>query len=142
MRKPLAALVSIVAFYVAIAPGSARADVDVHVNLGVPPPPVITYEREPEVVLVPRTRVYYSSAPDYDLFRYGDAWYVNRDGYWYRSHSYRGPFAYVRYDAVPRAIVYAPAEYHHYPVRPHHWDGDHHHEGKHGNKHGRGHHKH
>ena len=118
MRRPLAALVLIIPLFAASALGIARADVDVHVNLGIPPPPVVVYEHEPEVVLVPRTRVYYAPSPEYDMFRYGDDWYVNRDGYWYRSRSYRGPFAFVEYDHVPRAIVLAPPKFHRHPIRP------------------------
>lgn len=134
MRKPLAVLALITPLLVSPL-GTARADVDVHINLGVPPPPVVVYEQEPKVVLVPRSRVYYAPSPDYDLFRYGNEWYVNRDGYWYSSRSYRGPFVSVRYEQVPRAIVLAPPKYHRYPVRPRHSNDGHRGGKKHGENH-------
>ncbi len=116
MRK-LPLLVLSALFGVSLA-SNAAAGVDVHINLGVPPPPTVVFESEPNVVLVPRTRVYYVPGLDYDLYRYGDNWYVNRDGYWYRSSSYRGPFAPVVYERVPRSIVVIPRQYHHHPLRP------------------------
>jgi len=99
--------------------GRAEAHVDVHIGVGVPAPPTVIFDREPEVVLVPQTNVYYvPGQPDYDVYRYGGYWYVNRDGYWYRSQSYQGPFTYIVYDRVPRPIVVLPGEYHHHPFRP------------------------
>ena len=121
-------------------PSTAAARVDVHVGIGIPAPPSVVFEHEPEVVLVPRTRVYYTSQPDYDMYRYGGYWYVNRDGYWYRSSSYNGPFTYVVYDRVPRSIVVVPHRYHHYPVRPIHME--HHGNSRHHDDHGHGGHPH
>jgi hypothetical protein len=40
----------------------------------------------------------------YDMFRYGVYWYVYNDNYWYRAHTYRGPFAVVETRHVPREI--------------------------------------
>jgi hypothetical protein len=102
----------------------AIADVDVHVNVGVPPPPVVVYETQPEVVLVPRTQVYYvPGAADYDFYRYGGYWYINRGGYWYRGRSYRGPFAAIAFARVPHEIVVVPGAYHHHPFHPPHPHG-------------------
>jgi len=110
------------------------AEVDVHVNIGIPPPPAVVFETEPHVILVPRTHVYYApEISDYDMYRVGPYWYVNREGYWYRARTYRGPFAVVAYNRLPRALVVVPSGYRHHPFHPHGWRG-------HG--HGRGHWKH
>lgn len=93
------------------------ADVNIHVS--IPPPPHVIFETQPEVVIVPQTRVeYVPVVTDYDMYRYGKYWYVNRDGYWYRSHSYKGPFRYVEYRSLPHPVVVVPAEYRHHPVHP------------------------
>lgn len=94
---------------------------DVSVHIAIPPPPHIVFEAAPQVVIVPQTRVeYVPVVTDYDMYRYGKYWYVNQDGYWYRSRSYRGPFKHVSYGHVPRAVVVVPADYRHHPNRPKH----------------------
>ena len=129
------------------------ADVDVNVNIGAPPPPAVFFDREPEMVLVPRTHVYYvPRVTEYDMYRVGPYWYVNRDGYWYRAKKYRGPFAVIEHRRVPREIIVLPGEYHRHPMHPHggppgqmkKWQGAEHGHG-HGEGHGHGHghgHKH
>ena len=100
------------------ATAHAGVSADVNVHLGNPPAPVVVFDREPDVVLVPNTRVYCVAGLDYDLFRYGQYWYMNDRGYWYRARNYRGPFAAIHYEVVPRPIVYVPARYHHHPMHP------------------------
>ena len=73
--------------------------------------PRLVFEREPDVVLVPGTRVYYVRDYDYDLYRYGSYWYYNYDGGWYRARRYNGPFTYVGYRGVPQAVSYVPVRY-------------------------------
>lgn len=103
-----------------VGPPPVWAHVDVNVDIGVPPPPVISFPSPPQVVVVPRTRVYYAPAvSDYDLYRYGPYWYVDRDGYWYRSRAYGGPYAPIEYRYVPRQVVVVPGKYRHHPVHPH-----------------------
>lgn len=82
-----------------------------------PPPPAIVLDREPDMVLVPGTGVYEADADlGYDMFRYGSAWYVSYQGYWYAAPSYRGPFRIVRADRVPRRIYDVPVErWRHHP---------------------------
>ena len=121
----LAAVALTIAMAGAYVP-TAHAHVDVSVGVAVPPPPVVTFEREPQVVLVPQTQVYYVPGLDYDFYRFGGWWYVNRDGYWYSSRSYRGPFAPVAFERVPHAIVAIPASYHHHPIHPAHWHAEQH----------------
>ena len=61
---------------------------------------MVTYQDEPQLVVVPGTRVAWWENNDYDLYRYGGYWYIDRGGYWYRAHTYRGPFAPVRFGFV------------------------------------------
>ena len=93
-----------------------RVSADVNLHIGSRPAPVVVFEREPDVVLIPGSRVYAVGGLDYDLFRYGQFWYINDGGYWYRARNYRGPFAAVRFESVPRQIVVVPARYHHHPL--------------------------
>src|SRR5215471_5746321 len=97
---------------------AARAGVMLNVGVNVggpPPPPAYVFDSEPEVILVPSTRVYYVPQSDFDLYRYGRYWYINREGWWYRSAGYRGPFGYIGYDRVPASILRVPPKYHRHP---------------------------
>lgn len=103
-----------------IVPTHAQAGVSADVNIRIGrPAPMVVFEREPDVVLVPSTRVYYVGGLDYDLFRYGQYWYINDGGYWYRARNYRGPFAQIGFKSVPRSIVVVPGRYHRHPMHPH-----------------------
>jgi hypothetical protein len=75
-----------------------------------PPPPRMVVVNDPDLVMVPGSRVFVVENSDYDTFRYGRAYYVCDDGYWYRSWSPRGPFAVVDVRYVPQPILTVPAE--------------------------------
>ena len=100
-------------------PASAGVSADINGHIGDRPAPVVVFDREPDVVLVPRSRVYYVDHDGYDLYRYGRYWYINDDGYWFRASSYRGPFLSITVGRVPRSIVVVPARYRRHPVHPH-----------------------
>jgi hypothetical protein len=96
-----------------LAPVSnAHSDVAVHIDIGnAPPPPRMVFRSEPHVVYVPEERVYVVDDPyasDNDYFRYGPFWYEFSGGYWYRAHSWRGPFVVVQPRYVPTAIYRVP----------------------------------
>ena len=76
-----------------------------------PPPPRVVFVEEPEIVVVPGTRVYMVSESGfgYDMFRYGSSWYLYSGGFWYRSSSYRGSFAVIDVRSVPSPIMKVPA---------------------------------
>lgn len=96
------------------APAPKASATDVSVNLRVGDPyrgPRLVFRDEPDVVVVPGSRVYYVRDHDYDLYRYGSYWYYNYDGGWYRSRRYNGPFVYVGSRSVPRAVAYVPVKY-------------------------------
>jgi hypothetical protein len=96
-----------------VAVGVPKASADVQINANIHSGgSSIYFSNQPDVVIVPGTRVYYYEAPSYDVFRYGNAWWVDRAGVWYRSSSYRGPFVQVSYQRVPRQVIVVPADYH------------------------------
>jgi hypothetical protein len=71
----------------------------------------IVFRSEPDVVLVPATKVYYVRDYDSDLYRYGRYWYFVEGGYWYRARSWRGPFVHVHVNSVPRSVRTVPVNY-------------------------------
>jgi hypothetical protein len=107
----------------AATPAAAAVSADINLRIGSRPAPVVVFDREPEVVLVPRSRVYYVDRQDYDLYRYGRYWYINDGGYWFRASSYRGPFVSLKVGRVPRQIVVVPARYRRHPAHPVHPHG-------------------
>jgi hypothetical protein len=95
-------------------PVSKAGAADVSINLRIGDPyrgPRLMFRSEPEVVIVPGTRVYYVRNYDYDIYRYGSYWYYTYDGAWYRARRYNGPFVYVGYNSVPRSVTYVPTRY-------------------------------
>ena len=104
---------------VVAAPLTASAGTSVGVSISIgnaPPPPVVVFQREPRIVMVPGSTVYVvNDECDYDVFRYGVYWYVFNDGYWYRARTHRGPYAVVSARYVPTAIVNVPPRYWRHP---------------------------
>jgi len=93
---------------------SASAATSISVNLQVGERyrgPSIVFTHEPDVMVIPETRVYYVQNCDYDMYRYGSYWYYCYDNGWYRGRSPRGPFAYINYRSVPRAVHTVPPRY-------------------------------
>ncbi len=129
-RTARAALIAMVAatalatiLLVEATPARAQVSADINIRLGNRPAPVVVFDEEPEVVLVPRSRVYYVEHRGYDLYRYGRYWYINDNGYWFRASGYRGPFVGVELRHVPRSITVVPDRYRHHPIYPSHPHG-------------------
>ncbi len=136
----IACLVMALGLVAPFSKAGARTDVSINLRIGDPyRGPRLVFESEPDVVVVPGSRVYYVRDYDYDLYRYGSYWYYCYDGGWYRARRYNGPFTYVGYRSVPRAVTYVPARYRrhwrdggnegraygHYRVKEHRgWHGD------------------
>lgn len=67
---------------------------------------------EPELEVVPGGRgVYYVRDASSDVYRYGNNWYMNYNGDWYRASSYDGQYTFVGYRSVPRDVYSVPAGY-------------------------------
>lgn len=113
MKAVLRMILSCLAL-VALA-GAAQAATAVSVRMdigGAPPPPRIVFHAEPHQVYEPEQRVYVVDDPacgDTDCLHYGAFWYTFSAGYWYRSYSWRGPFAVVHPREVPEAFYSIPA---------------------------------
>ena len=107
-----------VALGLTFAPAQAGTSLSVNLRIGDPyPRGELVFRDEPDVVIVPNTRVYYIRNSDYDLFRYGRYWYLCDDGIWFRARKARGPFKHISFTSVPRAVVYVPEKHWH------HWRG-------------------
>jgi hypothetical protein len=85
----------------------ARAEVSVNINLG---PPVVVAE-PPHMVLVPRSRVYFSPDPQVDIFFYGGYWWSPRGDRWYRARAHNGPWGVIERRRVPREVIVVPRDY-------------------------------
>jgi hypothetical protein len=108
----------------------ASADIRVNANLSTGH---VYFDTQPNVVLVPNTQVYYAPYGNYEVYRYHSHWYANRNGTWFRSSSYRGPYYQTDMDRVPQQVVSVPMDYrqqfndrHHSGWRRSHreWDND------------------
>ena len=87
---------------------AARVDVGVSVNIG--PPPIVVAE-PPEVVLVPRTQVYFVPSLEFDVFFYNGYWWSPRGERWYRARAYNGPWRIVERRFVPGPVFRVPRDY-------------------------------
>jgi hypothetical protein len=71
-----------------------------------------TLDMAPSMSIIPGSNVYYSrDEADYDLYRYGNSWYLADNGGWYRASSWRGPFLRIQAGSVPRAVFTIPSGY-------------------------------
>ena len=101
----------------------ARADIDVRIDISnAPPAPHIYFRARPQERFIPEERVYVVDDPvvgDYDCFRYGGFYWVFREGYWYRSSSWRGRFVVVHPRYVPTVFYQVPpTRWKHHPSGP------------------------
>jgi hypothetical protein len=100
----------------------AMAQVDISINIGLPPP--IVYPEPPVVIVLPDTYYVYA-VPDIeiDLFFWNGWWWRPWHGRWYRSRYYDRGWVYYQsvprfyYDVDPRWRVY----YRNHDWRGHHW---------------------
>ena len=101
----------------------ARADISVHIDIGnAPPAPRIVFLAQPHEMRYPGNPVYVVDDPrvgDNDCFHYSGYYWVFRDGYWYRSASWRGPFAVFDPRNVPTVFYQQPpTRWKHHPSGP------------------------
>ena len=114
----LAGLVGLAAIFGVASHGAA--DVNVSINLGVPPaPPPIVIAEPPPMIVVPRTTVYYAPSVGYDFFYYGGRYYTFHEGGWYWSGSVHGPWGGIEIGHLPPPVLRVPIAY--YKVRPVAW---------------------
>ena len=103
---------AVASFGAVTAPAQAATSVGISIQVGdAYRRASIDFRSEPEVVVVPATKVYYVRNYDSDLYRYGKYWYFVEGGYWYRARSWRGPFVHVHMNSVPRSVRTVPVNY-------------------------------
>ena len=102
---------------------SVYAGANVNVNVGIPigvavaPAPVVVapqqvyVEQPPDMVVIPRSNVYFAPGVSVDLFFYNNRWWNRRGDRWYRANAYNGPWAAVGPRHVPPPVYRVPADY-------------------------------
>jgi hypothetical protein len=96
----------------------ARAQVDIHVGIQLPPP--LVFAVPPQVVILPETYVYVVPDIEEDVFFVDGWWWRPWQGHWYRSHYYDRGWSY--YSRVPSFYREVPQEWRH-EYRDHQWRG-------------------
>ena len=66
-----------------------------------------------EVVLIPRSQVYFVPNFSFSLFFYNGYWWAHRHNRWYRSSSHSGPWAIISWNVVPGPVYHVPRDYEH-----------------------------
>ena len=116
MMKSMAKLVFAVMLLVSLGlthPCGVNAELNININIG--PPPVYVIPAPPEVVVIPRTYVYYVPNIEVDIIFYQGYWYRPHKEYWYRSMDYNGPWVYIVREKIPVVILNLPLDYRHIP---------------------------
>lgn len=74
-----------------------------------------TFTYEPRWEVIPSTDIdYVRGNESYDMYRYGNGWYLADATGWYRADTWRGPFISVQVGTVPRALITVPITYRRY----------------------------
>jgi len=100
-------LVLLFAFLVIGFAGTALAEVNVNINIGSPPPVLVS---EPQLVLTP-FGIYFVQGVSYDLFFYNNYWWSRRGNRWYRAREYNSPWSVLEYRVVPQLFFKMPGDY-------------------------------
>jgi len=75
----------------------------------------MTFDVQPELRVIPSTNVYYLRDNNgYEMYRYGNTWYVMDSGRWYSANTWRGPFVSITVGSIPRDIMNLPYSYRYY----------------------------
>jgi hypothetical protein len=111
-RTLLQGLALAVLLAASMAPSQAATSASLNLRIGDPyPGGELRFERQPDILLVPHTRVYYVRNGRYDVFRYGKYWYLCEDGVWFSSRSVRGKYVHIAFTTVPRSVIYVPEQH-------------------------------
>jgi len=99
------------------------AGANVNINVGIPvgvavaPAPVVVapqpvyVEQPPDMVVIPRSNVYFAPGVSVDLFFYDNRWWNRRGDQWYRANAYNGKWVAVGPRHVPAPVYTVPAGY-------------------------------
>lgn len=98
-----------------VAAAPASAEVNLNINLG---PPAVVVHEPPEMIAIPGSMVYFAPGVSVSLLFHDGYWWTPKQGVWYRSTAYGGPWVVVR--QAPPAIVHLPPNYRTVYVREKH----------------------
>ena len=99
-------------------PQSTPAQVDVRMDISLPPPIVLS--SSPMVIVIPETYVYVVPDMDAELYFYNGWWWRLWDGRWYRSRNYNSDWSY--HNRVPSFYEEVPITWRD-DYRDHRWAG-------------------
>ena len=88
---------------------------------GAPPPgpPVVTMNEPQFLYFMPSWGIYFVPGVSMEIFYYNGLWYYQARGTWYWGQSYRGPWAFMSFERVPRVLRKLPPDYRAQYRRPH-----------------------
>lgn len=82
----------------------ARAEVSIHIGLGVPQHALFVLDTRPRFVPLPDMGFSVSAGSPYDIIFYGNTYYAFQNGIWYGSGDYRGPWVVLHETRLPAGI--------------------------------------
>jgi len=113
MKKTIWLVVGIAGMCLGNPHTEAHAEVGIRmgdVRVGVGDRPHFVIDRRPSFVYLQDQGFSVSVGSPYDIIYYGDLYYLHRDGSWFHSSHYRGPWDLVRERNLP------------YKIRRHRWE--------------------
>jgi hypothetical protein len=129
MLKRISSGVATVALLGALALPARAADVQVGINVTVPPPPPVVFQSPPQLVAVPEApQVMYAPSAPVGFFSYGGQYYRYHEGHWFVAGAVGGPWTYVERGHVPHQVLAVPTHYYYGHIRhAKYHEKDHHH---------------
>lgn len=94
----------------AFSPGTATAELNINIGIGVPSKKVMVVE-PPEVVVIPGTYIYIAPDLDEDVFFYRGHWWKSHGRKWYRADDFGGPWMVISIGNLPRGLRELPPHY-------------------------------
>ncbi len=86
---------------------TGHAEVNVNVNVGLPPlpaPPQIVIAEPPEFILPPALGFYVAVGIPQDIFLVGNTYYLYNDRGWYEGRHFNGPWRYTERRQLPPGL--------------------------------------
>ena len=112
MKKNIWIAAGIAGMHFAQPTADAKAEVSLRINAGDRAPVMVrderrapfVIERQPDFIALPGFGFSVSVGGPNDVISYGNFYYVNHHGSWYRASNYRGPWLVVTERSLPSSI--------------------------------------
>ena len=108
MKKQILLAIGLAGMLGAQPAGDANAEISIGIN--IPGGPGLFFESRPDFIYLDDYGFSVSYGGPYDVVYFDNAYFVFRDGYWFRAWDYRGPWERIYYYELPP------------PIRRHRWD--------------------